>query len=121
MRVFGQTLWHHNLCNVAPENAMPSCTRRCWRRSWQSHLPGPGKVSETNLVVVSHTRTATAIDTLLAMLRRCGAEVVATDLKPDMCKDTMASIKALGRQVEFVPCDVRDRISVDDAFKQVEK
>lgn len=62
-----------------------------------------------------------AIDTLLAPLRRCGADVVATDRKQDMCKDTIASIEALGRQVDFVPCDVRDRISVDDAFKQVER
>jgi hypothetical protein len=38
-----------------------------------------------------------------------------------MCKDTLASIKALGRQVDFVPCDVRDRISVDDAIKKVER
>jgi NAD(P)-dependent dehydrogenase (short-subunit alcohol dehydrogenase family) len=52
---------------------------------------------------------------------RCGADVVATDLKQDMCADTLSSIKQLGRQVEFVPCDVRERTSVDDAVKEVEK
>lgn len=52
---------------------------------------------------------------------RCGADVVATDLQRDMCTDTMAAIRGIGRKVEFVPCDVRDRISVDDAVKEVEK
>lgn len=46
---------------------------------------------------------------------------MATDLKKDMCSDTMAAIRGIGRKVEFVPCDVRDRISVDDAVKEVEK
>lgn len=52
---------------------------------------------------------------------RCGADVVATDLQQDMCSETMQAIRALGRQVEFVPCDVRDRNSVDAAVKEVEK
>lgn len=52
---------------------------------------------------------------------RCGADVVATDLQKDMCKDTIKAIKDIGRSVEFVPCDVRDRTSVDDAVKEVEK
>jgi NAD(P)-dependent dehydrogenase (short-subunit alcohol dehydrogenase family) len=52
---------------------------------------------------------------------RCGADIVATDLQQDMCKDTVSAIKDLDRQVEFVPCDVRDRTSVDDVIKQVEK
>lgn len=46
---------------------------------------------------------------------------MATDLEQDMCKDTVSAIKGLDRQVEFVPCDVRDRTSVDDVIKQVEK
>lgn len=57
----------------------------------------------------------------LAGCCRCGADVVATDLHTDMCKDTVRAIRDIGRQVEFVPCDVRDRTSVDDAVKEVEK
>lgn len=54
-------------------------------------------------------------------LARCGADIVAADLKGSMCADTVAYVKQLGRHVEFVQCDVRDRIAVDEAVKTVEK
>lgn len=47
--------------------------------------------------------------------------MVATDLDKGMCKDTIKAIRDIGRVVEFVQCDVRDRTSVDDAVKEVEK
>jgi len=52
---------------------------------------------------------------------RCGADVVAADLAKDTCADTIAAIQDMGRRAVFVPCDVRDRISVDDAVKEVER
>lgn len=47
--------------------------------------------------------------------------MVATDLQKDMCADTISSIKQMGRHAEFVPSDVRERTSVDDAVQEVEK
>lgn len=55
-------------------------------------------------------------------LCRCGADVIATDLKANKkTDDVLAAVRALGRRAHFIPCDVRDRTSVDDAVKEVEK
>jgi NAD(P)-dependent dehydrogenase (short-subunit alcohol dehydrogenase family) len=52
-------------------------------------------------------------------LAKCGADVIAADVHE--CKETVAAIRSMGRTAEFVHCDVRDRLAVDEAFAHVEK
>eukprot|EP00775_Hariotina_reticulata_P012363 gene12363-12498_t len=53
-------------------------------------------------------------------LAKCGADIVAADLRKKDCDGLLQAVESLGRRALFVECDVRDRLSVDDSIKIVE-
>lgn len=56
-----------------------------------------------------------------AYVARCGADVVAADVHEGSCKSLVQQLQDIGSRAAFFECDVRDRISVDDVMKEVEK
>jgi NADP-dependent 3-hydroxy acid dehydrogenase YdfG len=54
-------------------------------------------------------------------LCRCGADIVAADLRKKDCDSLLQAVESMGRRGLFVECDVRDRLSVDESIKTVEK
>ncbi|KAF8060462.1 LENG8 [Scenedesmus sp. PABB004] len=54
-------------------------------------------------------------------LAKCGADVVAADLRPGACDALVSELRGLGVRAEAVACDVRDPASVDAAMGAVER
>jgi len=93
---------------------------RCTSPPAAAVLPAAG-TAQSSSITSSLGPHSTNSSELLHGVCRCGADIVAADLRKKDCDGLLQAVESLGRRALFVECDVRDRLSVDDSIKTVEK